>query len=471
MPEAHKTVFRPNPVQKLFIESRHKADLFSSRMGEGKSTAMAWSALYHTKHNPGATWAIIRDTWENLQHTTLKTFLEWFPQGVYGEFHQGRKTYTWYEGAAKGEVQFFGMDAPEDASKLMSRELAGFAIDEPAPAVGSAGVDELIFDIALTRLRQQGMQWYGAKLAVNNPDETHWVYKRFVSPGEEGFALWQPSIPENEVNLPSDYYQTLRKVLGHRPDLIRRFVEGEFGFQQEGRAVTPQWSDKQHLALGLVPEKGRELVCLWDFGHNPTFIVTQISARGHWNILDALVGEQMGTEELIESEIVPLLQERYKGFSLRHTGDPTGGTGDQSSIRRSPVQLIRKRLGGLWVPGPVKIPQRIEPLRSVLSRSIGGTAVVQVDRKRAARVWHALRGGWKYHVARSGLVSGQPVKDEHSHPGDAMGYGAALLFPLGRLSKGVITPTPAEASFFGSGGRGFLGQPGRRQPAHGEVLR
>src|SRR5690606_36216577 len=50
----HKTVFNPNPVQRNFIESRAKADLFSSRMGEGKSTAIAWACLYHTRHNPGA---------------------------------------------------------------------------------------------------------------------------------------------------------------------------------------------------------------------------------------------------------------------------------------------------------------------------------------------------------------------------------------------------------------------------------
>ena len=60
----HKVTFNPNPFQKRFIESRAKADLFSSRMGEGKSTGLAWAALYHTRHNPGARWALIRDTWE-----------------------------------------------------------------------------------------------------------------------------------------------------------------------------------------------------------------------------------------------------------------------------------------------------------------------------------------------------------------------------------------------------------------------
>ncbi len=275
----HKVDFIPNPLQRKFIESRAKADLFSSRMGEGKSVGLAWSAFYHTRHNPGAEWALIRDTWENMQATTMKTFFEWFPPGVMGTFHATKKVFTWAEGIAQGEVQFLGMDDPQDASKLMSRQLAGFGIDEPAPAVGSAGVDELIFDIAMSRLRQSGMKWYAAKLAENNPDENHWTYRKFVDPGTDGYVVWQPTNPENSKNLPSSYYQDLRKLWGHRPDLLRRFVDGEFGFQQLGKSVTPQWSDKLHLATGLIPIRG-EVYVLWDFGHNPTAIFTQRTPMG-----------------------------------------------------------------------------------------------------------------------------------------------------------------------------------------------
>jgi hypothetical protein len=150
-------VFHPNPVQKSFIESRATADLFSSRMGEGKSAAICWGALWHTRRNHGANWAILRDTWENLQATTMKEFFKWFPPGIAGEFHHTKREWTWASGLAEGTVVFLGADDPQDASKLMSRELAGFGMDEPAPAVGSAGIDELVFDIAMCRLRQPVM--------------------------------------------------------------------------------------------------------------------------------------------------------------------------------------------------------------------------------------------------------------------------------------------------------------------------
>jgi len=468
----HTTTFIPNPLQKQFIESRAKADLFSSRMGEGKSSALAWSTLYHTRHNPGARWALVRDTFENMQATTLKTFFEWFPPGVFGSYNYTQRTFTWAEGVAKGEVEFLGMDDPQDASKLMSRELGGFGIDEPAPAVGSAGVDELIFDIAISRLRQKGMSWYGAKLAENNPDENHWTYRKFVNPGTEGFKLWQPPEPENVANLPPSYYAELRRLWQHRPDLVRRFVEGEFGYQQIGKSVTPQWSDKLHLATGLIPVPRVELVLCWDWGHNPTCIITQKTPLGSWLILDALVGEDIGAEELVKDAVRPLLEARYRKFSLRHVGDPAGMQREQSSILRSPVRVVMKELGGHFRGGPIKIEERAEPLRAALTRLIGGRGLIRVDRERASAVHHALRGGWHFAITKGGIVSGEPVKNIHSHPGDAMGYGAAVLFPMGRrFSKDKMPPIREAGSYFG-GPRRPLGfeRPGLIVPEHGKPL-
>lgn len=452
MSENHDITFIPNPLQRQFIESRAKADLFSSRMGEGKSAALCWAILYHTRHNPGAIWYIIRDTWENLRATTMEEFFKWFPPGLMGSWHATHKEFTWADGVAKGKVGFLGMDAPDDASKLMSRPMAGFAMDEPAPAVGSAGIDEMIFDIAMTRLRQSGMNWYSAKLAENNPDENHWTYRRFVQPGEPEFSLWQPPKPENVHNLPPTYYADLRKNLQHRPDLIRRFVEGDFGFQQIGKSVTPQWSDKIHLTQGLNPIPGQDLILLWDFGHNPTCIVTQMTPLGHWHILDSLVGDGIGAAELIGDGVKPLLVSRYgKRFTLRHIGDNQGNQRDQTTILQSPVILLKKELGGTWRSGPIRFEPRVEPLRAVLTRTTGGRGVVQVDRFRASEVWQALRGGWHFHVARTGITSAEPRKDIHSHPGDAMSYGAAILFPLGKLTGKLTKPfTNQPARYFGT---------------------
>jgi hypothetical protein len=441
--------FKPNQTQRSFIQSQAQADFFSTRVGEGKSTALNWACLYHTIHNPGARWAMIRDTWENLRRTTLASFFERFPPGVMGTWHESNKEWTWASGIASGKIIWLGMDDPKDASKLQSLELAGFGMDEVAPAEGSGGIPELVFDLALTRLRQSGANWYAAKLASNNSDDTHWSHRRFVDPGSPGFVLWQPQAAENEKNLPPGYYETLRRQLGHRADLISRFIDGQFGFQQIGSAVTPQFNEKIHLATGLAPVRGADLVLLWDFGLNPTCIITQVTPLGHWLILQSIVGDGIGVQELIAEVVKPLLQSRYFGFRWRHIGDPNGVMREQSSSRQSAVRVIRTELGGTFRAGPVSFSERVEPLRAVLSRTLQGRAVVQVDRSRAREVHLSLRGGWHFRESATGVYSPDPVKDMHSHPGDAMGYGAARLFPMGRLLRPGRQVASKAATFFG----------------------
>ena len=453
---SYEVTFNPNPVQKAFIESRADADLFSSRFGEGKTAGLCWAIFYHTRENPGANWAMIRDTWTNLQATTLEEFLYWFPAGIFGDFNKTEKVFTWrVDGMGEGKVRFIGMDDPADAAKLQSLPLAGAAFDEAAPATQSGGIDEAVFDIALGRLRQAGMKRYAVKVATNNPDETHWTYRRFVDPGTEGFKSWQPTEPENITNLPEDYYEKLRSQWAHRPDFIKRFLDGQYGFTQLGRQVTPEWNDSLHLATGLAPVRGVPLTLLWDFGHNPTCLITQVTPLRHWNILESHVGEDMGVEELIEGTIKGRLAERFRKFSWKHVGDPAGTTREQTSIQRSAVKAIRGALGGSWRSGPVKLQEGLDPLKAILRQSMKGIGVVRVDRVRAKEVRDALRGGWHYHVARSGVISSDPQKDHHSHPGDAMRYGAAVLFPIGKLLKKKRLAAIKQVSFFESGPLGI----------------
>ena len=449
--------FKANPVQHQFIHSEAKADLFSSRRGEGKSTALSWACLRHMMrnlqaHGTAANHFFIRDTFENLTKTTQKTFFEWFPPGIMGHYAVTKKEWTWAEGIGAGMVGWIGMDNPEDASRLLSLEAAGFFMDEAAPAATSGGIDQMVFELAMTSLRQPGIDHYIMKVAENNPDESHWTYQKFVDPGTPSFMAWQPHIPENEHNLRPEYYADMRVALASRPDLVRRLVDGQFGFQSAGRAVTPQWADTVHLAVGLRPIPRLPVYMLWDWGLNPTCVITQIGPDGRWLILDARVGDHIGVEELIEQEIRPLWTERYaRGHhEITHIYDPAGKSPDQTSVHRSPVMMVKRSLGGNLRPGPMKIEEGLEPLRAVLSRAPGGVGMVRVDRHRAKPVWWALRGGWHYAISRTGLTSSVPKKDEHSHPGDAMRYGAAILYPTGQFIKRATGVVQSGGSYFGT---------------------
>lgn len=464
--------FFPNPTQELFIRSMSDADLFASRVGEGKTAALCWASMYHTQHNPGARHAIIRDTWENMWRTTQKEFFKWFPPGVFGRYSESKKTFTWTAGQVglEGEVLFLGLEDPGDAAKLQSLELAALFMDEPAPAAESGGIDEMIFDIGMTRLRQPDMKWYAAKLAENNPDETHWTYRRFVAPGTPGFKCWQTKLPENNRNLPDGYYQKLADQWAHRPDLKRRFLEGKFGFQQIGKQVTPEWNDDLHLARSLDPVEGCELILLWDGGSTPTCVITQITPLGQWLALEAYVGDGIGAYELIGDVVRPRLTTRFRGFRWSHIGDPNMESREQSRSHmngrvNSAANVIRKELGGTFKGGPIDIPSGLEPLRARMRLvTPEGVGYILVDAQRAKPVWHALRGGWHRQVQRTGLV-GEIVKNDHSHPGDCMRYGAGVLFPRGSVQQKQGAKRGKSASYFGrqQSGLGFE-RPGLRLP-------
>lgn len=455
-PSAKQIRFIANPTQKAFLENRpfegfvrpadwpedvkpQVVDLFSCRMGEGKSAALCWAVWFYTKYNPGAECGLVRDTWENMRETTMQEFLKWFPHGLVGTYEATRKRFTWTAEGMHGGVSFMGMDDEKDASRFQSREFGFLGFDEPSPAAGTGGMSAMILETGLTRLRQPNMQWYAAKLAQNNPDEGHWTYKKFIDPGTPGYTHFQTRTPENEKNLPPGYYNEMAKDLSGRPDLQRRFVEGQFGYQQLGHPVVPRWNDKVHLASGLEPIPNCELVLSWDGGLTPVCTINQIAPSGIWYVLDCLIETDGGIYQLIEEQVYTLLETRYSRFKGQwcHIGDPSLENREQSDSRQSAVRVMKEKLGGSWRKGPIDIFSGTDPLNKRIGLlGPGGQGMVQVDRNRAKAVWHALRGGWHYPRHSGGVVGTSPIKNHpDSDVGDTMRYFAGIFYPRGEQKK------------------------------------
>ena len=107
-------------------------------VGSGKSVGCCVEvfrrALAQEKNEQGirkSRWAIIRNTNPQLRTTTIKTWLDWFPEDTWGRF-QWSVPYTHHiqQGDIDLEVIFLALDRPEDVKKLLSLELTGVWVNE-----------------------------------------------------------------------------------------------------------------------------------------------------------------------------------------------------------------------------------------------------------------------------------------------------------------------------------------------------
>ena len=151
-------------------------------VGSGKSVGCCVEvfrrALMQKKNKDGirrSRWAIIRNTNPQLKTTTIKTWLDWFPENDWGRFHWS-VPYTHHikQSDIDLEVIFLALDRPEDVKKLLSLELTGIWINE-AREVPKSIIDACTMRVGrFPSMREGGPSWSGVIADTNAPEEDHW---------------------------------------------------------------------------------------------------------------------------------------------------------------------------------------------------------------------------------------------------------------------------------------------------------
>ena len=419
-------------AQLQFINSQATIVALIGPQGEGKTFGSFWGMVQHSRKFGGQMrGAIIRDTFRNIENMTIPSIRE-ASEGEAVFSGSGRKMKF-----LNSEIDLFGVDDLASLSRLQGAEYTFVWLEEPAPiaAVANAGLREEVFDIALSRTSRQRDSIPRLQIGMNPADEDHWTYNRLIENpmNDRGVTTEVIHIPygENWV-LKKEQREVVKMAYAHRPDLYARYVEGRFSFVAIGESVTPEYDEKKHRSRKMLnPMENVTVFRLWDGGLNPTCVFLQIMPSGVLHFLDTVRGENMGVKQLIQSKLKPLLMRRYdKVKDWRDIGDPSMANREQSDSSMSAAEIIHKDLDTVFEKGESNWENRREALKEMFSRDMC------LISPHEGVLHRAFRGGWHYHKDAAGRVlKDKPVKDIHSHPGDAVSHGVARILLRPKINE------------------------------------
>lgn len=400
-----------NPTSKPAIKF-HSSDarviVLVGGLGSGKSFASIKEIEQSGIQWPGMPIAVFRKTMPALRDSTLHEFREHVDDRL-GEWRAREDRWTF---SNKSFVNFRGLDDP---TKVKSSEYALVVMEE---------AEEFTFEDFRRineRVRKKGDWPLRIVLVLNPVDETHWIYKEFVTNAAEwesngGLSVIHFSTYDNIDNLPDGYIEQV--TAGMSPDEIDRYIHGQWGTIVKGTPVYKGILNpdlhirKANLFPGMTVLRG------WDFGFNhPAVSYRAVDACGRMNIRHEFLGERIDLPEF-----VPQVQQRtikiFGGdIQLLDYGDPRGH--DKTPVGKETCFDVLRDFG-IHAKGERGsrdyVEEGIKQVKKEFSTLIDGIPKLTIDPScaliRAAYFGKYVRGD-----------DGRPVKDGYyEHIADADRY-------------------------------------------------
>lgn len=441
--KAFKLNYQATPTLAKF----HKSDAFvrgvKGPIGSGKSVGCCLEIFIRAQQQAASIdgirrtrWAVVRNTGPELETTTIKTWLDWFPEEVFGRMN--RKPPITHKVKIQDielEIIFLALDRPDDVKKLLSLEVTGIFFNE-ARFIHKDHIDGGTGRVGRYPAKREKPDdvpadkwptWYGIIMDTNPPDDDHWWYKGAEVNTPEGWEFFdQPSgiVPEAEnlSNLPRDYYK--RICAGKDSEWVKVFVEGKYGSIQDGKPVYGS-SYRDDLHCSKTPLKPIPMVPLeigLDFGNTPAALITQPTPLGQRLCLEELVCEDVSIQDFAVL-LKQKLDREYPGHEIRCFGDPSGAFKDQQ--QKTSFDLMRAK-GVIVRPAPSNnIKMRTECVINELNRMVNGLPALLIDGKKCPTLRRGFNGGYKYkrlNVSGGDRYEVTPDKNKFSHIHDAGQY-------------------------------------------------
>lgn len=470
--------YRMSNTGQKFHKSRARVKGILGPVGSGKSVSMCWEIWLRAnaqRVSPDgyrrSRWAIVRNTFWELENTTMKTWMDWFgpdkipePIGKYvGKPNYSHKINIPPVKDSQGniirpglmlEAIFVAMDRPEDAKKLGSLELTGAWINEAR---------ELPFEI-VTGINRRcgrypskkdgGSEYPGVIMDTNPPDDSHWWYKmaeedmwRWDETNQEYIPLenypaykrWdffhQPSglspEAENLENLDGGQQYYLSMIPGMTEEEVNVYVHGKYGVINVGEPVYGKaFNDNLHVSkTNLEAVENRTIIVGIDYGLTPAAVFAQKHESGQWRILNEITTHNMAADEF-SVLLKQYIHEKFPKHTLEQFefyGDPSV---KRSEVDKSVVTDAFLRVGIIVRPSPCHNvwDTRKRCVLAPLNRMIMGQPGLLLS-PACQQIRKGFNGGYHYKKVK---ISGggyryleQAEKNEYSHVHDALQYTLA----------------------------------------------
>jgi hypothetical protein len=338
-------------------------------------------------------WAVVRNTYRELEDTTLKTWLMWLPEYVFGRVNRRTMIHVLQFNDIHCEVMFRALDRPEDVAKLLSMEITGAWVNE------AKEVPKVVIDVLGDRSEQfppkmdGGCSWGGVFMDTNSPDEDHWWVDLESEPPDGWTFFTQPGalrehrgkfVPnpkaENINNLTGGINYYLKRVPGKKKSYVRVYYCNQYGFVEEGKRVHEDYVDSTHCAPSpLIPDPNHPIVIGLDYGLTPAAAFFSRRPNGQWWMFHEIVTQDLGIKKFGERLLVPYILKNLMDFNIEIYEDPYGA--QQSQVDKHTPSQILEALGlAIKTPPTSGGPEmRREALNSILTEMVDGEPQFQVD--------------------------------------------------------------------------------------------
>ena len=464
----------PGPVATAFLYARGTVQAFNGPVGGGKTTTMMLKAarVMPIAQPPSPIDGIRRRVvtvvhvdYRKLWRGPVQTWWNLFPQDTpFGKWtggkddpaeHQLQYLHPIDKGPIHLTMRFIAIGDNVAEDVMRGYETTDWLLME------ADLLDEDVFTYAMTRLARAPGRKHGdvvnpyVGLDFNAPEFDSWVFERMTTEWEENGRLFrQPPAAfeptpgqfvinekaENRHNLDTGYYPRIIEELKRKDvDLVRRFVCNQPGFSKHGLAVYAEdYDDHYHVAKNeLVPEPRLPLYLGMDAGGDPSAILFQVHADGQVRVLHELISRHgTGPERFGENLNELLASPRFHAFQrsdLAAWSDPSafyGGDAEADNLNdKDWATKVRAKTGIPIRPAELAngLNPRLQAVRDKLRWPNSYPGLLLCPRH-CPMLRKGFMRGYHYGEIKRANTGGthshhMPVKNEFSHPHDALQYG------------------------------------------------